>query len=107
MSRLLSALALALALLAPSASAGSDVVYRATDPNGDYIRLFDKPCANDRVRAGIPPNQREAFMAGEAKIDGKMWGMCWTVISQGIGIIYEDGDRGIVPMQAFKPEVNS
>ena len=78
------------------------------DDGADFIRLFNIPCANDLVLAKAPPEYRAELRAGEGHIDGKTYGMCWLALPDGsVGMIYEDGDAGRLPVQAFRPEVNS
>lgn len=78
------------------------------DDGADFIRLFNVPCANDRVLARTPPQYRDALRAGEGFIGGKMYGMCWLALPDGsVGMVYEDGDAGRLPVQAFRPEVNT
>lgn len=94
--------------LAFACSAAAQTVMRADDGQGNYVRLFSKPCSNGAVLARTPPEHRKSLHLGETKIEGKIYGMCWLVLPDGtIGMLYEDGDQGRMPMQAFVPEVNS
>ena len=104
MKRLLAITLLVLSLPAFAAS----IVMRAQDTNGDYVRLFDKPCANDIVLARTPSDFRPNMRAGEGSFGGKIVGMCWLALPDGtIGMLYDDGDQGRMPMDAFKIETNS
>ena len=95
-------------LFASFTAAASSTVMRMDDGQGHYVRLFATPCNNDMVLARTPPNFRPRMQAGETKIDGKLYGMCWTALPDGtVGIVYEDGDQGRLPIQAFKVEISS
>ncbi len=97
----------AILLLVSGAAYGANVM-RLTEPNGDYVRLFTSPCANDAILARTPPQYCAQLRAGEAKIDSKMHGMCWLALpDRSVGIVYDDGDQGRLPMDAFKPEVDA
>ena len=90
------------------ATAAEATVMRMDDGKGQYIRLFDIPCNNDVVLAKTPLAFRPRMQAGEAMIDGKLYGMCWTALPDGtVGMMYEDGDQGRLPVQAFKAEVGA
>jgi hypothetical protein len=95
-------------LLAISNVAAANVVMRATDTNGDYIRLFSQPCSNTVILTQTPPQYRERMQVGEASIGGKVYAICWLMRPDAkVGMLYEDGDSGLLPVQVFKPEVNS
>lgn len=102
-------LIIALALLFASPAFGdSSVVMRATGPNGDYVRLFEQPCANDRVRLMVPPQYHNDLRAGEGNIDNTIYGLCWVALPDGsVGFMFDDGDSGRLPIHMFKPEANS
>ena len=95
------------AALVPVAFAAPPVM-RADDGRGDYVRLFDQPCANDKVLALLKPEQRKQMRAGETMLSGKLHGNCWLFLPNGtVGILYEDGETGMVPSQLFRPEVGA
>ena len=74
----------------------------------NYVRLFDKPCAIDTVLTMTPPQFRDGMQMGEAQIEGVKYAMCWTLLPNGqVGIVYTDGEQGLLPSNLFKPEVNS
>jgi hypothetical protein len=81
-----------IAMLAFSASAD----YIARQGN-DYVRLTDKPCA-----LNLP--QKDKMLAAFAVINGKSFNACWApVAGQQIGLLYEDGDQGLLPMSDLVP----
>lgn len=95
------------AAVVPLAAAAPPVM-RADDGRGDYVRLFDQPCANDKVLALLKPDQRKYMRAGETMLSGKLHGNCWLFLPNGaVGILYEDGETGMVPAQLFRPEVGA
>ena len=99
---------LLVALLVLFSAHSAAQVMRAEDGQGSYLRLFSQPCANDRVLARTPPAHRQSLHAGEAKVNGTVYGMCWLALPDGtVGILYEDGDQGRMPIQAFRPEVGA
>lgn len=92
-------LAAAAALVAGSALAG-ELVAR----NGkDEVRLSDAPCAVPQVLPLIPPQAQGEFRAARATIDGQSYLACWRPYGEGVHLIYEDGDQGMVPLRDLKP----
>lgn len=68
----------------------------------DYIRISDKECTEKAVLDRIPPDQRPLFRKAEATVGGVDYKACWMYTPQAIKLIYEDGDEGLIPPQAFK-----
>jgi hypothetical protein len=69
---------------------------------GDSIRIYDKPCHAEVVRA-IP--ETKDMGAAMALVGGKQYKACWESRGPVIFIRYEDGDAGVIPAQLFKEEV--
>lgn len=73
----------------------------------DYVIVRDVPC-NPAVLAagaarGIEFPAGEEPHGGAANISGTSYQLCWTVRSDGNGvnIMYDDGDTGVIPLSAF------
>lgn len=90
-------------LLAAGPAFAADLIAR----NGNNeLRLSDKPCTNEQVLALIPPQYREQFASATAFIEGQVHEGCWTDFGGRAWILYSDGDRGSLPLSAFKPAMS-
>jgi hypothetical protein len=92
-------IAILLLLCAPLAHA--DAIARQ---GNDWVRLTARPCADPKVLAHIPDPKRQLdFRAATAHFQGQTYSGCWTPIPGGAGVIYEDGDQGLIPLEDLKP----
>lgn len=94
---------LTLLLAAAPAFAGPSGLARQGD---DWVRIKALACTNAAVIAQIhKANQDEhAFLWAEGHFGGKDFAACWEPTSFGIHVIYEDGDQGLIPAEAIKPD---
>ena len=83
-----------------AASAQADEMFAT---NGrDSVRLTQSACA-PAVLEKIAPNLRPHFLGAVAMVDGVQFSPCWALRPDGrVELRYEDGDRGLVPLQDFK-----
>lgn len=75
------------------------------EENGDRIHLTEKACPAEIVeiakKAGAPEDQK--FLLAETTVGGKDFKACWTLIDAGrLGLVYEDGDIGMMRVENFK-----
>jgi len=76
------------------ASASADLV--ASNGTGDELRLFERPCTVESIRAAIRPEWVDKFKAGQALIGGKVIKVCWIDTEQGSYYVMPDGaEQGI------------
>ena len=76
--------------------------------NGDWARLDKESCTNAGILKHVPPPYRSKLGSGEAKIEGKVYPLCWVLApDQSVILVYEDGGVGKVPAHLFRPEVES
>ncbi len=68
----------------------------------DWIRLHEKECTNKHIVSLLPDDMKDA-RAATVRVNGQIYAACWVVVPGGIGLQYEDGDRGGAPFSAFKP----
>lgn len=88
-------------LLLVAAPALADSVARQ---GADWVRITARPCTNEKVPQHIPDaGRRLDFRAATAQFGGQGYSACWTPIPGGVGLVYEDGDQGIVPQGDLKP----
>jgi hypothetical protein len=74
----------------------------ARHPNGDVLRLTQKPCKNVKVIAHVPAEYRPVMKAGSAVISGKGYPICWMLNPRlEVVAVYEDGAAGVVPATEF------
>ena len=71
--------------------------------NGDdQVRIFDKPCPYASVLRFIPEEKRALFRKADTRVGGQRWFACWIKLDDHYGLIYEDGDKGVIPVSEFK-----
>lgn len=91
-------------LLCLSSLAQADTVMVARHPNGDVMYLHDTPCKNAEVLAHVPVEYRKLMQSGRARVSGVEHSMCWLLNPAMLVVaVYEDGEAGVVPVQAFAP----
>jgi hypothetical protein len=89
------------AVLAASLAMADDLVASKGDAT---VRLTQGECF-DVVLAILRPELRDRVKAAHATVGGKQYRACWMVRSDGdIGLLYEDGDEGLVPRADLKRE---
>jgi hypothetical protein len=50
-----------------------------------------------------PPRVRDSLRAAHAHVGGQDYQACWQLLPSGmVFVIYEDGDRGLLPFGAFR-----
>lgn len=69
----------------------------------DSVRLSDKPCAHQSVLTQVPAEYHSVMRHGSSVIGGVPYELCWIPTPQGAGLIFSDGDRGMVPYDHLKP----
>lgn len=91
-------LAMSVALATPALAAD-----RIARNGADELRISDTACVHAGVLAQIPADKRERFRKATARVNGQLWYACWTEVDGHAFVLYEDGDKGVVPLTAFKP----
>ena len=70
------------------------------------VRLSDKACADPKVASLIKPEFQGQFRAGTIVWEGVKLSLCWVIDPSDpkqVFLIDETGDRGTLPIAAFKP----
>jgi hypothetical protein len=70
------------------------------------VKLSDKACTEAKVTALIKPEFQSQFRAGTIVWEGTPLALCWTIDPSdpaNVFVIDETGDRGTLPIAAFKP----
>lgn len=71
----------------------------------NWLRLGDGPCTNAAVIALLKEEWRDKFKAASARAQGQHFEACW-IEHEGLAmVLYEDGDKSIFPLDAFRTEV--
>ena len=91
------------ALAAAPAMAG-DLVARH---GSDTIRLADEPCTSELVLGRLEARYHSQYKAASAVVQGQTFSACWRMAGRAVHLMYEDGDQGILPMTALKPELTA
>jgi hypothetical protein len=99
MRRLLIAAAL---LCAAGSSFANTMVARQ---GSDWVRITDAPCTNENVLSRIAPGAHKQFRAATSGISGAPFAACWVPNGGAALLVYEDGDRGIIPLNEFKEDL--
>lgn len=93
---------LAAAIAAASLPAAADGI---ASRGADWVRIMAKTCDNPQVTAAITAGGADphAFLAAAAHIGGQDFAACWQPVGNGVLLVYEDGDHGMLPAEMFKP----
>jgi hypothetical protein len=70
----------------------------------DSITLTDRPCSNPEVVKRLRPEVVDQFHAARARIGNDDFAGCWIEYGEDAFVMYEDGDKGLVPLSEFKPD---
>lgn len=70
---------------------------------GNWLRLSASPCTHEGILSQLKADFRDQFQAGSAHSSGIGYAVCWIERDGLAFVVFEDGDRGIYPMSAFKP----
>lgn len=81
-------------------------VYAEARQGEDYVQLMDEKCTSAKILehasdlGELIPQLRKAVVS----IGGQTHAACWVQIAdgEGIGLVYEDGDRGAMPARIFE-----
>lgn len=96
------AIAFALLLIAFPAMAG-EMVARNGD---DEVRIKEGPCVHAGTLALIQPADRQHFHPARGRFNGEDFFGCWRAANGGVQLVWEDGDQGVIPLQALKPAMD-
>lgn len=69
---------------------------------GDSLLLLDAPCTNAKVLEHAADLDVSKLRAAQASLGGVTYEGCWQGFDDAVGVVYEDGDRGLIPMQFFE-----
>jgi len=83
-------------------SYGHTASMRAKAPDGE-ITVSDQKCTNQAILARIPREVHDQILTAEVILNKQKYAACWHGMPQGVHLLYEDGDEGMVPYQMFKP----
>ena len=94
---------LACLLLSASVATAAEVEIRLSK---GVVRLSDQACVDSKVTALIKPEFQSQFRAGTLVWEGVKLSLCWVIDPSDpkqVFLIDETGDRGTLPIAAFKP----
>ena len=74
---------------------------------GDTIRLVNAACTSEEILARVAPQLRSQFRVALATVDGRNYTACWRMTPGAAHLVYEDGDQGVVPLSALKPQLSA
>jgi hypothetical protein len=89
------------AALAAAPAIAADLVARH---GSDTIRLADEPCTSQLVLGRLEARLHSKY---KAVVQGQNFIACWRPAGRAVHLMYEDGDQGILPMEALKPELTA
>lgn len=81
--------------------AWADLVARS---GANELRLLAEPCMHAGILAMLHPEYRPQFRKARATVNGKMFYACWIEQDGVAFVLYEDGDRSVFQVSAFKDE---
>lgn len=94
------------ALLALASCFAFSATYVAVQGDDYVVVRTDVPCSKpvlEQIEAKKMPVPVEQLHGGVARIDGKSYQICWFKNETAVGIIFDDGDVGAIPVEMFKP----
>ena len=97
-------LVLLCAALAAAPALAGDLVSRQ---GNDTIRLADEPCTSPLVLGRLEARLHSQYKSASAVVQGQNFAACWRPAGPAVHLMYEDGDQGILPMEALKPELSA
>lgn len=84
-------------------AAGSAVADSEARKGDDVVRIFDTPCVSAETLARIQPHARSMFSKAQGVFGGQKFFGCWVKMDDDVFVIWEDGDRGVIPKADLKP----
>lgn len=109
-----SVLALFLAIIAPYVvwAQGPQKRPLVAELNSTTVRLYETPCTVPEILAQIDESYHSKWQRGHAKFSDHERRLCWAVTQTPDGshvvlIADEQGQRGMVPIELFKPETDA
>ncbi len=89
-------------LLALSMAWGGATAELVATNGANWLRLQDSACTNEGILSQVKNEYRDQFKAARALSNGKLFAACWAAFEGQAFVIFEDSDRGIYPLSAFK-----
>lgn len=86
-------------------AAGAAHASQTAKQGEDWVRIFDSPCVSAQTMAMIPAAMRSQFKKLQARFQGQTYFGCYVVRNGAVYAIYDDGDKGIIPLEAFKDDL--
>lgn len=96
-------LGLLTAVLATVAGATGPMEYIARQGSDYVIVHTGSACTNDKILSVIPAEYQDKFRAAEAHVNGQDYKACFILHEEMVYLVYEDGDKGVIPASAFEP----
>lgn len=89
-------------LIAAALFAGPAMADMEARHEGDVMRITREPCPPAVLKV-IPEGHRGVFRLALATVGGVVYRACWALQVDGlVMVVYDDGDRGLVPMALFR-----
>lgn len=73
----------------------------------DAVHLGEAPCTSEPVLKLLDPKLQAKYHAASATVQGRTFAACWAMTVNGVHLMYEDGDQGLVPLSDLKPELTA
>lgn len=72
----------------------------------DLVHLYDSPCSSQPVLERVKPERPALLRDASATVQGQSFKACWIVDGDAAHLLYEDGDQGLIPLDAFKAPIS-
>lgn len=73
----------------------------------DWVRVTDAPCTNEKVLSHLAAGAGKQFRAATSGISGAPYAACWVPSGKMAFMVYEDGDKGLIPLAEFKEDLGA
>lgn len=69
--------------------------------------IYEERCTLKAALDEVPASLHSRLGKAQATVEGKVYSACWHIVPGGIKVLYEDGDIGMIPYEAFSPPPTS
>lgn len=63
--------------------------------------IYEERCTIKAALDQVPATLHPRLGKAKATVEGKAYNACWFLVPGGIRLLYEDGDVGMIPYEAF------
>ena len=92
---------LMIAALLAAGSAHADLIVRN---DGNWLQLHESQCKSAEVLSLLRDEWKDKFHSASSFANGQNFAACWIENNGFAFVLFDDGDRLVLPLSAFKQE---